>query len=76
MAWLREQGHEVAESDANFVLFGRFDDRQALWQRLLDRGVLVMVTGPEGWLRVSVGTSTEMTAFRHALVEATTEVSR
>ena len=31
--WLREQGFEVAQSDANFVLFGRFDDRQALWQR-------------------------------------------
>jgi histidinol-phosphate aminotransferase len=76
VSWLREQGHEVAESDANFVLFGRFGDRQALWQRLLDRGVLVRVTGPEGWLRVSVGTSSEMTAFKDALVEATTEVTR
>ena len=76
VAWLREQGHDVAESDANFVLFGRFEDRQALWQRLLDRGVLIRVTGPDGWLRVSVGTSTEMAAFKDALVEATTEVSR
>ena len=25
--WLRQQGFEVAQSDANFVLFGRFDDR-------------------------------------------------
>ena len=32
--WLKEQGHEVAESDANFVLFGRFDDRHAIWQGL------------------------------------------
>ena len=57
MAWLREQGFEVADSDANFVLFGRFADRQALWQGLLDRGVLIRETGPEGWLRVSIGTA-------------------
>jgi histidinol-phosphate aminotransferase len=69
VAWLREQGFEVAESDANFVLFGRFADRQALWQGLLDRGVLVRVTGPEGWLRVSIGTAEEMTAFQDALTE-------
>ncbi len=67
VSWLREQGLEVAESDANFVLFGRFDDRQALWQGLLDRGVLIRVTGPEGWLRVSIGTPEEMTAFKDAL---------
>ena len=69
VAWLREQGLEVADSDANFVLFGRFDDRQALWQGLLDRGVLIRVTGPEGWLRVSIGTPEEMTAFKRALLE-------
>lgn len=67
--WLREQGLTVAESDANFVLFGRFADRHAVWQGLLDRGVLIRETGPEGWLRVSIGTPEEMTAFRDALVE-------
>jgi histidinol-phosphate aminotransferase len=67
--WLREQGLEVADSDANFVLFGRFADRHALWQGLVDRGVLIRETGPEGWLRVSIGTADEMAAFRHALVE-------
>ncbi len=30
--WLGEQGLRVADSDANFVLFGRFADRQAVWQ--------------------------------------------
>jgi histidinol-phosphate aminotransferase len=69
VAWLVEEGFEVAESDANFVLFGRFPDRQALWQGLLDRGVLIRVTGPEGWLRVSIGTAEEMTAFKDALRE-------
>jgi len=68
--WLVAQGFEVAPSDANFVLFGRFEDRQALWQQLLDRGVLIRVTGPEGWLRVSIGTAAEMTAFKDALTQA------
>jgi histidinol-phosphate aminotransferase len=69
VSWLREQGLEVADSDANFVLFGRFADREALWQGLLDRGVLIRVTGPEGWLRVSIGTPAEMTAFQDALTD-------
>ncbi|WP_445259221.1 histidinol-phosphate transaminase [Nocardioides aurantiacus] len=70
VTWLREQGLEVADSDANFVLFGRFADRDAVWQRLLDDGVLIRVTGPEGWLRVSIGTPAEMQAFRSALTAA------
>ena len=74
--WLLAQGFEVAPSDANFVLFGRFDDREALWQRLLDRGVLIRITGPEGWLRVSIGTAAEMTAFRNALTQAMAEVTQ
>ena len=74
VAWLREQTVDgrpldVAESDSNFVLFGTFPDRHAVWQGLLDRGVLIRETGPEGWLRVSIGTREEMTAFKDALVE-------
>ena len=64
VGWLREQGLEVADTDANFVLFGRFADRHAVWQGLLDRGVLIRETGPDGWLRVSIGTAEEMTAFK------------
>jgi histidinol-phosphate aminotransferase len=67
--WLRGEGREVAESDANYVLFGRFADRHAVWQGLLDRGVLIRETGPDGWLRVSIGTAEEMAAFRQALRE-------
>ncbi|EFQ84313.1 histidinol-phosphate transaminase [Aeromicrobium marinum DSM 15272] len=70
-ARLTAGGFTVAESDANFVLFGRFDDRHAVWQGLLDRGVLIRETGPDGWLRVSVGTPTEMDAFHRALEEVT-----
>ncbi len=70
VGWLRGEGFAVAESDANFVLFGRFADRHAVWQGLLDRGVLIRETGPDGWLRVSVGTPTELAAFRTALTAA------
>jgi histidinol-phosphate aminotransferase len=66
---LRAAGFEVADSDANFVLFGRFEDRHEVWQGLLDRGVLIRETGPVGWLRVSIGTPAEMTSFLDALTE-------
>jgi histidinol-phosphate aminotransferase len=67
--WLRQEGLSVAESDANFVLFGELADRHAVWQGLLDRGVLIRETGPPGWLRVSVGTPEQMSVFRSALQE-------
>ena len=65
--WLRGRGLSVADSDANFVLFGRFADRRSVWEGLLERGVLIRETGPAGWLRVSIGTPEEMAAFRAAL---------
>ncbi len=65
--WLRAQGLDVVPSQANFALFGRFADRHAVWQDLLDHGVLVRETGPAGYLRVSAGTPAEMAAFREAL---------
>ena len=67
VTWLRQKGYDVADSDANFVLFGRFTNRHAVWQGLLDHGVLVREVGPEGWLRVSIGTPEEMSAFKTAL---------
>jgi histidinol-phosphate aminotransferase len=69
VAWLRSLDLQVADSDANFCLFGTFEDRHAVWQGLLDRGVLIRETGPDGWLRVSVGTPEEMAAFKAALME-------
>jgi histidinol-phosphate aminotransferase len=69
VAWLRGQGLTVADSDANYALFGVLTDRHAVWQGLLDRGVLIRETGPDGWLRVSVGTAEEMAAFRTALTQ-------
>ncbi|MFJ9387934.1 histidinol-phosphate transaminase [Nocardioides sp. NPDC101246] len=73
VTWLRGEGLEVADSDANFVLFGRYADRHAVWQGLLDRGVLIRETGPDGWLRVSVGTPEETAAFKQALTDVNGE---
>jgi histidinol-phosphate aminotransferase len=68
-AWLRGRGLAVADSDANFVLFGGLGDRRAVWQGLLAAGVLVREVGPPGWLRVTIGTAAEMAAFRAALAD-------
>jgi histidinol-phosphate aminotransferase len=41
---VRARGLAVADSDANVVLFGQFPDGPAVWQALLDRGVLIRVS--------------------------------
>jgi len=69
-AWLAEHGYVVADSDANFVLFGRFDDRHAVFTELLDAGVLIREVGPAGWLRVSIGTAEQMKMFQNALTDS------
>ena len=69
VAWLRAAGVQAVDSDANFILVGEFADRHRAWQELLDRGVLVREVGPEGWLRVTVGTPADNQAFRAALAD-------
>jgi histidinol-phosphate aminotransferase len=64
---LRDRGFDVVDSDANFVLFGGLADSQAVWQALLDQGVLIRDVGLPGWLRVSVGTGAQCEAFVDAL---------
>jgi histidinol-phosphate aminotransferase len=80
---LRGLGLTVADSDANFVLFGGFTgerrlaglaqvpahDQKAVWQALLSRGVLVRDVGLPGWLRVTAGTPAETSAFLTAIEE-------
>jgi histidinol-phosphate aminotransferase len=67
---LRGWGLPVADSDANFVLFGApGGDSKAVWQALLDRGVLIRDVGLPGWLRVTAGTPDETGAFLDALEE-------
>ena len=69
VTWLRDTGVRAVDSDANFILMGEFTDRHAAWQTLLDHGVLVREVGPEGWLRVTVGTPEDNRAFRAALAQ-------
>jgi len=67
VAGLRELGLSVVDSDANFVLFGGFRDEKAVWQFLLDRGVLVRDVGIGSHLRVSAGTPDETDVFLQAM---------
>ena len=62
-------GLDVVPSDANFVSFGDFPDARAVWQGLLDRGVLVREGLLPHKLRVTAGTVEETTAFLDALRE-------
>jgi histidinol-phosphate aminotransferase len=70
---VRALGLTVVPTEANFLLFGRFDDPAVTWQALLDRGVLVrdLSSGPglAGWLRVNAGTEEETSAFLDALAD-------
>lgn len=64
---LRALGFDVIESDANFVLFSGVSDPSLVWQRLVDRGVLIRDVGIPGSLRVNAGTPEETTAFLTAV---------
>ena len=66
---LRAMGLKPAISDSNFVFFGWFEDAHAVWQGLLDRGVLIRDVGIPHHLRVTAGTEEETTAFLVALRE-------
>jgi histidinol-phosphate aminotransferase len=62
-AALDSMGFEVVPSDANFVLFGRFADAPAIWQRYLDAGILIRDAGIPEYLRASTGLAEENDAF-------------
>jgi histidinol-phosphate aminotransferase len=66
---LAGQGFQVVESDANFVLFGWFEDAHATWRSYLDYGVLIRDVGIAGHLRVTIGTPEENDAFLAASKE-------
>ena len=73
VAEMKGQGLQVVSSQANFVLFGPFEQPGRVWQQLREAGVLVrdVSTGPglAGWLRVNAGTESETTTFLTALRE-------
>ncbi|WP_418969783.1 histidinol-phosphate transaminase [Alloscardovia omnicolens] len=79
-AWLSEQVYHnekliVADSDSNFIMFGRFLNRHLVFEKLVERGVLIREVGPEGFMRVCMGTDEEMEAFRTALTQVLDELN-
>jgi histidinol-phosphate aminotransferase len=69
-AALRERGFSVLPSLANFITFDTGAEGREVFSRLLARGVIVRPLDPyamRSWLRVSIGTPEENTAFLAAL---------
>ncbi|MBO4145370.1 histidinol-phosphate transaminase [Kocuria rhizophila] len=64
---LTRLGLAPSASDSNFVFFDCGGDAHAMWQALLDDGVLVRDVGIPGHLRVTAGTETETSAFLDAV---------
>ncbi|MFI2232778.1 histidinol-phosphate transaminase [Nocardia testacea] len=60
---LTEMGYEVVPSDANFLLFGKFEDSARAWQHYLDEGVLIRDVGIGGYLRATIGLAAENDEF-------------
>lgn len=58
-AGLVAQGYRVVDSDANFLLYGWFDDVAAAWRRYLAAGVLVRDVGIPGHLRATIGADSD-----------------
>ncbi len=56
-------GFDVVDSDANFLLFGRFHDAASVWRQYLDAGVLLRDMAIPGYLRVTIGTDDENDAL-------------
>ncbi|MFL0178929.1 MULTISPECIES: histidinol-phosphate transaminase [unclassified Mycobacterium] len=76
-AELSAMGFRVIPSDANFVLFGRFADAPATWQRYLDAGILIRDVGIPGYLRATTGLPEENDALLAASKQlAATELAQ
>ena len=69
---LERLGLDVVPSDANFLLLRGFRDPKAVWEGLLEHGVLIRDVGIPGALRVTIGTSEECAVFRTALTHVLT----
>ncbi|MEU3332300.1 histidinol-phosphate transaminase [Glutamicibacter creatinolyticus] len=66
---LTELGLQPSVSDSNFVFFGGLQDPEAIWQGLLEAGIIVRNNGIPGTLRVTAGTEAETTVFLDRLSE-------
>ncbi|MDO5031431.1 histidinol-phosphate transaminase [Corynebacterium sp.] len=66
---LRELGYYVVPSESNFVSFGRFADQHAVWEKFLEREVLIRDNGVPGLLRATIGLPAENDALLAAAEE-------
>lgn len=69
VARLKELGLNPSVSDSNFVFFGGLENPHAVWEGLLEAGIIVRDNGIPGTLRVTAGTESETTAFLDRLAE-------
>jgi histidinol-phosphate aminotransferase len=60
-------GYLAHESWANFVLFGGVSDPNGVFEKLLERDIIIRDLGIPGHLRVTAGTEGEVTEFLDAL---------
>ncbi len=69
-AGLEQVGLRTIPSSANFLLFTGFSlSSSEVWQRFLDRGVLIRDVGLAGYLRVTIGSPAENDQFLAMLKE-------
>jgi histidinol-phosphate aminotransferase len=66
---LKAMGLDPYRSDANFVLFGGLENPEAVFEALLEKGILVRNVGIPNTLRVTAGTESETTQFLSSLRE-------
>jgi histidinol-phosphate aminotransferase len=75
-AALRGSGFTVVDSDANFLLFGRFADAGASWRHYLDAGVLLRDVGIPHFLRATMGTPSENDTFLQVSATLTADLEQ
>ena len=66
---MKELGLKPSVSDSNFVFFGGVEDPHAIWEGLLEAGIIIRDNGIPETLRVTAGTESETTAFLERLAE-------
>jgi histidinol-phosphate aminotransferase len=64
---LTELGYHPWPTWSNFVLFGGVENPSAVFESLLEQGIIIRDLGIPGHLRVSAGTRAETTAFLDAM---------
>jgi histidinol-phosphate aminotransferase len=64
---LTELGYHPWPTWSNFVLFGGVENPSAVFETLLEQGIIIRDLGIPGHLRVSAGTRAETTAFLDAM---------